>query len=80
MHPGVRWAAGIGMLVAYDVWCARNDTPGDSLSEVTRDLLRTHTPLGRAVFLGIWTGLTTWFLPHILKAATPVPTPAGHHR
>lgn len=66
-HPVLVWIAGIGALVALDIWADRNDTPGDSLSEVVRQVYRTETPMGRVRFIGSWAFLTSWFIPHIIK-------------
>jgi hypothetical protein len=42
---------------------------GATLSEVTRDVFRTHTAPGRIAFLGFWAGLSVLFVPHILRGA-----------
>lgn len=63
------WPTVLGSLGILDFWCAKNATVGDSLSEVTRATLRTHTPLGRAAFVGAWAGLTVWLIPHICRGA-----------
>lgn len=67
-RPVSFWAGVLGVLAALDLWCARNTTTGDSLSEVTRAALRTHTPAGRAAFIGAWAALTVWLVPHIVRA------------
>lgn len=41
---------------------------GATLSETTRALYRTHTPLGRAAFVTSWTGLSVWLVPHVCRA------------
>lgn len=67
-RPTSFWVSTLGGLAALDLWCARNTVIGDSLSEVTRTALRTHTPAGRALFVGGWAALTIWLVPHILRA------------
>lgn len=67
-RPALVWVSTLGSLAIFDLWCARNDVEGDSLSEITRTALRTHTPLGQAVFIGAWAGLTAWLVPHICRA------------
>lgn len=67
-RPAPFWVSALGGLAVLDIWCARNATTGDSLSEVTRAALRTHTPAGRAVFIGAWAALTVWLVPHIVRA------------
>jgi hypothetical protein len=67
-RPAFVWAGALGGLAVLDLWCARNAVVGDSLSEVTRATLRTHTRLGKATFVGFWTGLTVWLVPHIIRA------------
>lgn len=66
-HPRRVWVAGIGSLVVLDVWCDRNSTPGDSLSECVRVFFRPETRLGKFAFVASWAALSGWFLPHILK-------------
>lgn len=68
MHrPAATWAGTLGVLAAYDAWCAYNAVEGDSLSEVTRAVLRTDTARGRALFVVGWTALTAWLIPHICR-------------
>lgn len=72
MHRGkVIWAAGIGPLIVLDLALDRRHD-GSTLSEVTRLVYRTETPLGRCAFVASWVGLTAWFVPHILQV--------GHRR
>lgn len=66
-RPGAVWAACLGGLIALDLWCDRNTVTGDTLSECTRAVLRTHTPAGRATFVGGWVALTAWLVPHICR-------------
>lgn len=67
-RPALVWAAALGGLSLFDLWCARNATTGDSLSECTRATLRTHTPAGRAAFIAAWAVLSGWLVPHICRA------------
>lgn len=71
-RPAFRWAAILGLAATYDYWCAKNATEGDSLSEVARAALRTHHPVGRAVFIGAWTALSVWLIPHICRVVRDV--------
>lgn len=66
-RPAVVWVSTLGTLVAFDYWCATNDTVGDSLSEVARATLRTHTLAGGVAFVVGWGALTAWLVPHILR-------------
>lgn len=67
MRPRLIWGAGIGSLIVLDVLLDRRHDES-TLSEVTRSLYRTHTPLGRAAFLASWAALSGWLIPHICKA------------
>lgn len=42
---------------------------GATLSETTRAVFRTNTPEGRIAFVGFWSVLTVWFVPHIIHHA-----------
>lgn len=42
---------------------------GATLSETTRAVFRTDTREGRAAFVGFWTALSVWFVPHIIHHA-----------
>jgi hypothetical protein len=65
-RPVLIWTAGIGSLVVLDVALdQRHD--GSTLSEVTRLVYRTDTPLGRCAFVASWLALSGWFVPHICK-------------
>jgi hypothetical protein len=66
-RPGLVWGGVLGGLTVFDLWCARNAVVGDSLSECTRSALRTHTTVGRALFVGCWAALTAWLVPHICR-------------
>lgn len=63
--PWAVWFSAIGGLTVLDVWCHRNETPGDTLSEVTRAVFHTDKPAGRAAFAVFWGALSYWFVPHI---------------
>lgn len=65
-HPHAVWAAGIGTLVVLDVALDRRHD-GSTLSEVTRMVYRTDTPLGRCAFIASWAALSTWLVPHICR-------------
>lgn len=65
-RPELIWAAGIGSLVVLDLALdQRHD--GSTLSETTRLIYHTDTPLGRVAFIGSWIALSTWLLPHICR-------------
>ena len=66
-RPAYVWAAILGGPLLLDLWCDRNATVGDTLSEVTRATFRTDTAAGRAAFLLGWAALTAWFCPHICR-------------
>lgn len=76
-RPELVWGGTLGALVAFDLWCAKNDTEGDSLSECTRTLLRTHTRIGQALFIGGWAALTAWLVPHICRSIADVSDPTS---
>jgi hypothetical protein len=65
-RPFAIWAAGIGSLVALDVALDQTHS-GATLSECTRLIYRTDTPLGRCAFVASWLALSTWLVPHICK-------------
>lgn len=66
-RPGLVWGGALGALAVFDLWCARNAVVGDSLSECTRSVLRTHTRAGQAAFVLGWAALTAWLVPHICR-------------
>lgn len=61
------WLGALGSLGLFDYWCAKNATDGDSLSECTRDVLRTHTRVGQVAFVTSWAALSAWLIPHICR-------------
>lgn len=67
-RPSLVWGGALGALGLFDLWCAKNATVGDSLSECTRAALRTHTRAGQVAFIGGWAALTAWLVPHICRA------------
>lgn len=66
-RPVEFWASAVGGLVILDVWCDRNETSGDTFSEVVRLVFRTDTKAGKIAFVCAWSGLTGWFIPHIIR-------------
>lgn len=62
------WAGTIGTLGLIDYYLDRN-YPEYTLSNTNRTWMFCHHPLGVAVFLGTWAGLTRWYLPHIIVPA-----------
>ena len=67
MSPRNVWLTIAAALIALDIWAARNNLEGDTLSECTRELFRTDTPTGRAALVGAWAALTAWLIPHLLR-------------
>jgi hypothetical protein len=69
-RPALVWAAALGGLAILDVWCDRNATKGDTLSECVRIWFRTDTPAGRTALVAFWLGLSGWVIPHWLRVVT----------
>lgn len=65
MKARLAWAAFIAGGVLADLWRSRV-ADGSTLSQTTRDVFHTDTPLGRAAFLAAWGYLCAWFPGHIL--------------
>lgn len=63
------WGGVLGAVIALDLYCDRDAVVGNTFSEVTREVFRVDTPLGRVAFVGAWGGLTAWWLPHIVRKA-----------
>lgn len=61
------WLTVTAGLTAADLYFDRNDCYGDTLSECTRFIWRTETPVGRVAFIASWAALSTWFVPHICR-------------
>lgn len=78
LRPLLTWSVAIGGLIVYDVRCHRNETLGDTLSEVLRTTLHTEHPVGRVAFLTGWAVLSAWFVPHILDYVPPMPQESAH--
>lgn len=76
-RPGLVWAALLGGLAALDLYCDRNATTGDTLSEVTRATFCTHHPIGQAAFVLCWARLSVWLVPHICRRAAASSSPLG---
>lgn len=66
-RPALVWGGALGALAVFDYWCAKNAVEGDSLSEVARAALRTHTRAGQVAFVLGWAALTAWLVPHICR-------------
>lgn len=72
MSPRRVWG---GLLAAggmYEFYALVNDTEGDTLSEVTRDVFRCHTRRGKIMFTIMYVGFSVWFLPHVAAKAYDV--------
>lgn len=66
---GADWVWG-GLLLAgagFEAYALRNAWAGDTLSETTRRVFRTRTPVGAAVFGVAWLGFSAWYLAHVLR-------------
>lgn len=65
-RPGMFWGAWAVSSLAFDAVLDRRHN-GSTLSEVTRATFRTHTPIGRAVFLATLATASAGFARHICK-------------
>ncbi len=54
-------------LTAIEFAAIVNKEPGDTISEVTRDLFAADTRRGAIVWYCFWVPFATWFGPHIAK-------------
>lgn len=66
------WAkqAWIGILVAagvLEIYGVLRPGKDDTLSETTRWIWNTHTPVGKWLFRIFWVAFAMWFGPHIVK-------------
>lgn len=64
------WGALLGLGLAYELHEIRAGDDGYPLSRLIRAVFRTHTPLGRAVFLLAVDRSVAWFVPHILNGGS----------
>lgn len=64
------WVVLVAGVIALEVDALRDQRAEDTLSHATRATFRTHTPLGRALFVTGWTWLFIWFLNHILRGGS----------
>lgn len=71
------WAALIGLGVALETVALRQQRQDSTLSHATRSLFRTETNIGKAMFVGAWTSLTLWFVPHIIRSISDSVTNPG---
>lgn len=55
------WSLAIGGLAFADLALAQGEADGDTLSECVRTIMPA------AVFVGAWTTLTAWLVPHIVN-------------
>lgn len=65
--PRAEWSLGIGYLVLVDILRDRGEPDGDTLSEVTREVFRVHTPRGRLAWLAVLVGGGALLDRHICK-------------
>lgn len=61
-------ALGVTLL---DYWCDQGEPNGDTLSEQTRRLFHTDTPLGKAAFALFLAGGVRVLYPHIVDGPMP---------
>jgi hypothetical protein len=64
--PSAEWVLGLGYLGVLDYIRARGEADGDTLSEVTRDLIYRH-PLGRAAFTATYATGAFILWRHLVK-------------
>lgn len=60
------WAGAFVVLGIIDVYAAHVKHDG-TLSQAGREVFRTNTPVGKAVWVTGWTGLSAFIIPHIWK-------------
>ncbi len=65
-RPALFWAASLATLGLVDLWCDLQHDDS-TLSSVVRATFHTDRPVGRAIFIGAWAGLSAWFVPHICR-------------
>lgn len=58
------WFGAIAALGILDLYCAYVKKEG-TLSQGSRELFRTDTDAGKAVWFCCWGMLTAWIIPHI---------------
>jgi len=68
------WAILAAIGIVYEIRALQDEAPGDTLSETTRLVFRTDTPVGRVVWYVCWGTLGAWFAAHIAKATKAVAT------
>jgi hypothetical protein len=64
--PSAEWVLGLSYLGVLDYMRARGEADGDTLSEVTRDLIYRH-PLGRVAFTIIYAAGAVALHRHLVK-------------
>lgn len=60
------WLLWLGLFAVLEGNAIANETEGDTLSEKTRQWMRTKTPAGRFGFLALLGTACTWYAVHIL--------------
>lgn len=61
------WVAILAAAGALEVYGVLRKGPDDTLTETTRWLWRTDTPVGKWAFRLSWIAFAAWFGPHIVK-------------
>lgn len=67
-RPEAVWGSLFALGGTYELYALLNDTEGDTLSEVTRDVFDVQTRRGKVMFTGLYAGFSLWFVPHIAAA------------
>lgn len=66
----LEWSLALAYPVIVDIVRNWGDPDGDTLSEVTRDVFRVHTPRGRLAFTATLAAGAVAFHRHICKEVT----------
>lgn len=69
MKPKLVWGGLLAVALAFEAGAIVSAADGDTFSEFTRQVFRTHTTPGAAAFAIAWTGFSAWYLVHILKGS-----------
>lgn len=65
------WGGLAALGVAYEWRALRSKDAEHTLSDVTRDVFRTDTHVGRIIWTVAWGCFSTWFSHHILNNPEP---------
>lgn len=69
----ITWGCVVLLILSMEFEAVADDDviPGDSISETTRALLRTDTPVGRTIWYALWGTAAAWFASHIARSTLP---------